>query len=155
MIDRVRRYLTAFITALRITLRGEPPPPPPAEAALMRRFPVMMTWTRRTIMLLDEVMRAAASSQCDLKTVTMLLDRRAIAAQTMLDTVRFHAQREYPSLLSDAGQYNPLALRALNLNDHYMIDQLAAHPQLPAPVRSAVQLLVAHLDSLPSQGTAG
>lgn len=143
MFANIRRYGRAFLLALRYTLRGEKPP----LLAVRDSHPELAAWWAQTITLVEAVERAAAANGIDPKTVTIRADRRDVSMTTILGTVRFHAERDYPYLLAHQDQHDRLAMEALNLNDRYLVAQLAN--TVAAPLRSSVDMLVDHLANLP------
>jgi hypothetical protein len=66
---------------------------------------------------------------------------------TILGTIRFHAERDYPYLIAHRDQHDHLAMEALNLNDRYLITQLAN--TVADPLKPSVNILVEHLANLP------
>jgi hypothetical protein len=63
---------------------------------------------------------------------------------TLLNGVRFHAEREYPHLLTHEPTYAFLAIQGANLNDQRALSQfLAASP--PPALRLTLEALTAHL----------
>ncbi len=140
----MRRYLRAFWQALKLTLRGQRLPPPVRE-----RYPQLADWWQGTVEQVAAVEQAAKASGIDMDTLMIHVDRRDTSMATILAAVRYHAQQEYPYLMRQENQYNPVALNALNLNDRYLILRLAE--QVPDPVKASIETLQAHLDTLPSQ----
>ncbi len=145
MIETLRRYARAFALALRYTLRGEKPP----LLKVRERYPELAGWWEQTIRLVEAVERSASESQVDPAALVVHVDRRDISMETILKTIRFHAEREYPYLVAHEGdEYRQVTLQAMNVNDRYLITQLVE--RVDSPVKSAVDALRAHLENLPS-----
>lgn len=143
MFANIRRYGQAFVMTLRYTLRGEKPP----LLAIRDEQPELAAWWTQTIALVEAIERAAADNQIDPKTLTVRVDRRDVSMATILGTIRFHAERDYPYLIAHHDQHDYLTMEALNLNDRYLISQLAN--AVADPLKPSVNTLVEHLASLP------
>jgi len=143
MFANIRRYGQAFVLALRYTLRGEKPP----LLAVRDEHPELAAWWAQTITLVEAVEHGAAANGVDPKALTVRADKRDVSMATILGTIRFHAERDYPYLIAHHDQHDRLAMEALNLNDRYLITQLAN--AVPAPLKPDVDALVEHLASLP------
>lgn len=139
----IRRYGRAFIVALRLTLRGEKPP----LLQVRDRYPHLAAWWDQTAALVSAVERAAAASGIDPEQVKIHADKRDVAMATILRTVRYHAEHEYPYLFAHNDQYDSLMLQAINLNDRYLVMRLSE--AVDAPVKPALEALAAHLLALP------
>ncbi|MBI1258842.1 MAG: hypothetical protein GC204_15340 [Chloroflexi bacterium] len=144
MLTTLRRYLRAFVLALRFTLRGEKPP----LLQVREQQPQLVGWWQRTLTLIAEIEAAAATQGIDMATIKVHADKRDVSMKTILATVRFHAEREYPYLIVQNDQYSPMTLQALNLNDRYLVMQLAQH--VTASLRRSVEALNDHLGMLPA-----
>ncbi len=140
-----RRYARAFFIALRMTLRGEKPPEP--------RYPAFVIWSRQTVVLLDEVSKAAASAGLDAsrrKSISLKLDGRMLDLDTILGTLRYHAAQEYPSLLGSGVPHSLMAVQAGNINDRYWVTRLLQEATLgDTSLQAALQKLAAHMDAIP------
>lgn len=143
MFANIRRYGKAFVVALRYTLRGEKPP----LLAMRDERPELAAWWAQTIALVEAIERAAADNQTDTKTLTVRADRRDVSMATILGTIRFHAERDYPYLIAHNDQHDYLAMEALNLNDRYLVLQLAN--AVDDPLKTSVNALVEHLAEPP------
>lgn len=147
MLTTIRKYVRAFFTALRYTLRGEKPP-------LLRvrdQYPQLAAWWTQTSALVDAVERAADANGIDAaarKILMIHVDKRDISAATILASIRYHAEREYPYMLAQSGNFNSLTLQATNLNDQYLALRLGEN--MPERVKPAVNALAVHLQQLPS-----
>lgn len=138
----MRRYLRAFIIALKMTLRGETPP--------VSHRARLTDWMRQGIERLDLIERLAAQHQIDPQAVVLHIDRRAITMSTILRTARFHLNREYPILLRQLSDQSVTLLYASNMDDHFRLTRLEAAPELAhTPVRQAVAALAAHFEEIP------
>jgi len=155
-LNTLRRYLRAFVGALRLTLRGEKITPLP------ERYPNLTAWWRETIRLTDAALSAADASALPAPARaawTRHIEGRTVSLETILTTVRYHAATEFPELMRVQGDYNYLALQATNINDLFLLRKLldestptGSPPSLlPAPVRETVAALAAHLSALPSK----
>lgn len=145
MIKQLRRYARAFVLALRYTVRGEKPP-------LMKvhdQHPALSAWWARTIVLVEAVEQAAVAAGVDSASVKMRIDKREMSMKTILATVRFHAERDYPYLVAHGDQYDAMTLHATNLNDRYLVMQLGNN--VPLSLKPAVAALDTHLESLPTE----
>jgi hypothetical protein len=139
----LRRYARAFWLALNYTLRGEKPP-------LLRvrdQYPVFTAWVDKTVRLTEAIEQAAASAGVDAKTLTVRVDRRDVSMETILAAVKFHAKREYPSLMVHSDDYSPMTVQATNINDRYLVIQLAN--ALQPPLKEAIEALAEHLAAIP------
>ncbi len=138
----MRRYLRAFVIALRMTLRGETPPPAP-DAALRE-------WIRAGLDRLDLIERLAAQHGIDPQSVILHIDRRATSMATILKIARFHLTEEYPILLRQPSSQSLTLLHASNVDDHFRLTRLEAAPELAnTPLQPAVRALAAHFEEIP------
>ena len=146
--NTLTRYIRAFIVSLRLTLRGQQPPG--------LRHPELYAWIRQMAVLVDAVYTAADQNGLDKKVraaTTVKLDGRSMSLETALQTLRYHAGEEYPSLLrnSPKSRHNLSAIYAGNMNDRYWLMTLQADSTVQNPaVHAALMQLSAHLDSIPS-----
>ena len=143
MMATLRRYIRAFVLALRFTLRGEKPP----LLQVRDRQPDLVAWWEHTLTLVAEIERSAAAQGVDTATILIHADKRDVSMKTVLATVKFHAEREYPYLIVQNDQYSPMTLQALNLNDRYLVMQLSK--TVPPLLRRSVENLNDHLGLLP------
>lgn len=143
--NRISRLARALVGALRMTLRGEVAPAPHSIDALAAKMPQTAAWLRETAALLDGLDETAA------KAITVRVEKREMTAATILGAVRYHAAEEYPHLLLSGGQYARMAVQASNLNDQFLVAQLAAAPHLPDALRQTADKLAAHLGTFPSE----
>jgi hypothetical protein len=142
----IRRYLDAFFTALRMTIRGEKPQPPPRHAGLD-------AWLREGLRLVDAVYYTADSAGLRRerrREISLRIDGRAMPLETVLATLRFHLGQEYPSLLREPGQHNLTAIRAGCLNDRYWVSKIQAEASLQqGGIPAALGQLATHLEAFP------
>jgi len=120
MIATIRRYLRAFVLALRFTVRGEKPP----LLQVRERQPQLVAWWERSIALVEAVESDAAAQGLDTTKISVHVDKRDVTMKTILATVKYHAEREYPYLIVQNDQYSPMTMQAINLNDRYLVTQL-------------------------------
>lgn len=147
MLTTIRRYVRAFGLALRFTLRGEKPP----LLQVRERYPQLAAWWEQTAQLTAAVERAAQAHHLDAETLKVHVDKRDISMATILATVKYHAEREYPYLLAHNDQYDQMTLQALNMNDRYWVMRLAE--SVDPPLKTRVEALSFHLEQLPIQNS--
>lgn len=151
MLKQLRRYARAFVLALRYTVRGEKPP----LLQVHDQHPDLSAWWAQTIKLVSAVEAAAAAAGIDTASVKLHIDKRDISMKTILATVRFHAERDYPYLIAHNDQFDAMTIHATNLNDRYLIMQLANSTQLAdnaaLSIKHTVDALNTHLANLPSK----
>lgn len=149
MIRRIKRYIYAFFTALKLTLRGEAIQP--AE----QRYPQLTRWVQE-----GEARAKAALSAADAaglskeqrQTITLHLDMRDISMDVILESVRHNMTMEYPLLLDTHYDHTITTLYALNMNDQYRVGQLMQADAIAEydSVQRAVGWLHEHLLAIPS-----
>jgi hypothetical protein len=145
MIKQLRRYGRAFVLTLQYTLRGEKPP----LLKVRDEYPSLAAWWTQTIVLVEVVEQAAAAAGIDIDMVKLRIDKRDISMKTILATVRFHAERDYPYLIAHGETYDAMTLQATNVNDRYLVMQLANN--VDTAIKPSVEALRIHLDNLPSE----
>ncbi len=146
MLTTIRKYARAFVLALRFTLRGEQPP----LLRVRAQYPQLAAWWTETIRRIDAVERAADTAGIDAAARGALMvhiDKRDMSMTTILATIRYHAEHEYPYLVAYSDEFNRVTLQAINLNDRYWVRQLGE--SVDEILKSSVDALVAQLDSLP------
>jgi hypothetical protein len=146
------RYWRAFWGALRLTLRGEQAPTP--------KLPAIVVWSRELERRMDDVLRAAERdglNEAARRTLKLRLDGRSISLETALQTIRYHAAQEYPSLLqNNIGARSLNAIYASNMNDRYWLNTLFSHEHLQSPlVQAALARVAEHMDAVPPLEQAG
>jgi hypothetical protein len=139
------RYIRAFFIALSMTIRGKKPPPPP--------YPELTAWAREMTALVDELI-AALDAHGLKKTarlsIVVRLDGRPLNLEMILNTFRYHAAQEYPSLLRSVGRFNRGAIQATNMNDLYWLSRLREETALQdSDLQAALRHLNDHLTSIP------
>lgn len=141
--NSITRFFTAFITALRMTVRGEKPAPSP--------YAGFKTWAQETAQQVDAILQAADAAGMDEKqrrAVIFTAEGRRTNMQAVLAGVRFHAIEEYPHLLAQGSQSVIGAIYGTNVNDRFLIFKLAE--TLPdSGLKAAVERLGTHLEAVP------
>lgn len=138
------RYVRAFFTALRMTLRGEtytPAPPSP-----------LLAWIDEAARVLNVCLAAADQQgfdQAAREGLTLVIDRRTISAQTILMGVRYHLTREYAYLIRNPTGSHLTAIYASNLNDQYALERLSQHEALPPRLKTPLEQLITTLKAIP------
>ncbi len=147
MLTTIRKYARAFGLALRFTLRGEQPP----LLRVRTQYPQLAAWWTETIKQVSAVERAADAAGIDAAARAALMvhvDKRDLSMTTILSTIRYHAEHEYPYLLAHSDEFNAVTLQAINLNDRFLAWKLSG--AVDAALMPPVEALVAQLDALPS-----
>jgi hypothetical protein len=142
----ITRYVRAFFKALSLTLQGKTISAPPLQQ------PRIHAWMRETVRQVDAVSAAADGNGLSGEQRRMLkltIDKREMALETALQSIRHHAAVEYPYLFKHYNQYSLMTLQATNLNDQYLALRLSEWEALPAPVRDLLAQLRDHLQALP------
>ena len=137
------RYLRAFLTTLRMMLRGEGPPPSPQAA--------LTAWMKTSAALADAALAAAEAEGLDQdarRQRTLTAEGRRTNMETILTSVRFHALEEFPHLLTNLSQTSISAIYATNLNDRFLISKLFDVLEA-GPLREAVGQIASHLEEIP------
>lgn len=139
------RYIRAFFTALKMTLRGETAPPPP--------YAPLRAWINEASQRVQAVFAAADAAGLDhgrRQKLMLKLDGRATSLQTVLATVAYHVDTEYPHLLRDLDQHSVTAIYAGNLNDQYAVARLCELEAVQdSGLAAALQRLRDHLTAIP------
>ncbi len=141
------RVVRAFYKALILTIQGKQIETPTA------RYPHLTRWIESGLQLVDAAFAAANRAGIDRaqrETLRLKIDRRDTSVELILATVRYHLATEYPSLLRAQIEHNLTTLYALNIDDQYRVDQLAASDLLPVTVQQSVAALRDHLANIPS-----
>jgi hypothetical protein len=143
------RYARAFVTALRMTIRGQQPPG--------LRHPELYAWIRQMGVLVAELDTAITQVRLDKKAVTVRLDGRPLTLERVLQIFQYHAAQEFPSLLNTSGgrRFNIGAIHATNMNNRFWLILLREEKQLQQPtVQAALARLAEHLDTIPTNKPA-
>lgn len=141
----ITRYIRAFITALRMTIRGQQPPG--------MRHPELYAWMKQLTALVDSLDTAITQAGLDKKTVTVRLDGRSLTLDRVLQIFHYHAAQEFPSLLNTSGgrRFNIGAIHATNMNNRFWLTLLREDANLQHPaVQAALNSVTEHLDSIPA-----
>jgi hypothetical protein len=139
----IRRYLRAFVGALRMTLRGE---------TITPQYPELIGWIEETTRRVDAVYEAAEASglcKAEREALILHLDKRDISMETILATVRHHSTQEYRRLVRDSTQHTFVAIHASNLNDRYRVAALGEKVE-SLEVKVTINALSQHLEAIPS-----
>lgn len=142
----IRRYLRAFIGALRLTLRGQTVPP------LTKRYPNLSAWWRGISERTNAVIAAADANglpKSAREALVLRVEGRDMSMETILAAARYHAEQELPALMRREDDFSYLTLQAIVMNDRFLAQKLAQSAALPAPVKAAAADLAAHFEALP------
>jgi hypothetical protein len=142
----VKRYIQAFVKALRMTLTGN------AIQPVETRYPNLTKWVREGLQLAENALHIADKNGMDettRKQVILNIDRRDTSMDVILRTVKHNFSLEYPMLLEAIVEHNLTTLYAMNMNDEFRVSRLAEVDNLTQEVRTAVQQLSAHLQNVP------
>lgn len=137
------RVLRAFVTAMRMTVRGEKPPQSP--------YAPLLAWMQQTVTLTDSAFAAAAAAGLDQtarRKLTMTAEGRRTNMETVLAAVKFHAAEEYKHLLTTPTPTVIGAIYGTNLNDRFLLSKLFDILEAES-ARAAVGRLMSHLESIP------
>lgn len=141
------RVIRAFFQALWLTLQGRPYVPP----VPVQPYPPLEAWRVEGLQRVGNVFRAADTQGLTLavrQAHTLTLEGRPISLETIVRAVEHNLLREYPLLMTTRLEHTLTVLYALNLNDHYRVQQLAGSLEAGV-VRVAVQALADHLEAIP------
>lgn len=147
-LKHLQRYWRAFVGALRMTLRGE------VAQTMQERYPHLSLWLRSTVKLTDAACAAADANglpKAAREAFKLRIEGRDVSMETILATVRFHADQELPTLMRRPDDFNYVTLQATLMNDHFLVSRLAQAESLPADVRAAVNALTVHVQNLPKR----
>ncbi len=143
------RYLSAFVKALRMTMRGERIPTQAEQ--LTARSPRLAGWFSETIRLVDRAREAAEAQNVNTGDFVLHIEKRDITMETILKTVAYHARQEYPHLLLSESDHARLALKATNMNDVFLVRRLTDSAELPPPLKPTLEALHQHLATIPAE----
>ncbi|MEO0562633.1 MAG: hypothetical protein AAF125_10985 [Chloroflexota bacterium] len=147
------RYIRAFFKALSMTIRGETPTTP-----AQRMYPRLFTWMEAAKAHIEAVYAAAdaaAFGEEARKAIKVKIDGRESSFETLLATVRYHFNEEYPYMLRHLTEHSLTGIYASNINDSYWIETLAAHESVTKPVQSALHHLELYLKEVPPSNDLG
>lgn len=143
--NTVSRYVRAFITALRMTIRGQQPPG--------LKHPELYAWIKQMALLVAEFAAAVDQAGLDKQNTFVRLDGRRLSLDRVLQIFQYHAAQEYPSLLATSGgrRFNIGAIHATNMNDRFWLSLLRDESSLQNPaVQAALARLTDHLEAIPT-----
>ena len=136
------RFLRAFVTALRLTLRGQSLTP--------THFLPLETWIGQGLSLLKAVNDRAAAERLDLDARQLKLDGRPTSLERSLQMIRHNLVNEYPRLIRLDDPFSLTVVQSSNFNDQYRISQfLAADILFSAEFQQTLAALNTHLLDLP------
>jgi hypothetical protein len=144
-LNTLSRYVRAFMTALRMTIRGQQPPG--------LRHPELYAWIKQLAVLVAELSAAVDQAGLDKKNIIVRLDGRRFSLEKVLQIFHYQAEEEYPSLLATSAgrRFNIGAIHATNMNDRFWLLLLREEPNLQNPaVQAALTRLSQHLDGIPT-----
>lgn len=139
----IRRYLRAFIGAIRMTISGQTPPPSPLAG--------LRAWMTLTPALVDAALTACAQAGLDeaaRRNTSLVVEGRRVNLNTIVLAPKFHAQHEYPLLLQNLDGRSLAALYGTNVNDCFLLDRFIPVLPLGEP-QKAIEQLVIHLKNAP------
>ena len=143
--NTVSRYVRAFITAFRMTIRGQQPPG--------LHHPELYAWIKRMAILVAELETAIDAAGLDQQNTFVRLDGRRLSLNKVLQIFHYQAAQEYPSLLATSGsrRFNIGAIHATNMNDRFWLSLLHEESSLQNPaVQAALVRLNNHLETIPT-----
>lgn len=115
----------------------------------------MRAWAAKAADLTQAALKAGDESGFDGKmraALTLSVEGRRVSVETVLQTVRFHAEQEYPHVLSQNNRDDLAAIYAANVNDRFLTSR--AFDALEAGMfREAVGQLFSHLENIPAFDT--
>jgi hypothetical protein len=143
----LKRYIQAFIKAIKMTLAGK------AIQPAHIRYPNLTRWVSEGLQIAENTLETAdkhGMNEAARKLVILKIDRRDISMDVILRAVRHNLALEYPMLLDATVEHNLTTLYALNMNDQYRVRRLAEMDNLTPEVQAAIVSLSSHLQNIPS-----
>lgn len=140
-------YVRAFITAARITLRGETWP----ARSVGGKYPLTETWLAAIMAAVAAAEAQARANDFNPASLVLHIEGRDVSMRIIFDAIHFHATSEYPSLLGSSSEHALLAVKAINLNDRYLILRLEQADSLPDFMRDPISQLAAVLNDQPRE----
>ncbi len=141
----MQRYIHAFFTALKMTLRDETVTESP--------YPKVVEWVKEGQKLLNEVYENAESMGFDeakRKSISLTLDGRKMSMDLVLAGAKHNLMLEYPQLLQLNSTYVPVTIQSMNFNDQYRVTQLLTLPELlQGELRAKINEFNEHLYRIP------
>lgn len=132
------RFIRAFFIALRLTLRG--------EAAPVSPYQPLLDWIEAGAKQADQAVNKARISP-DVWRMTIRIEGRDQSVETILKTVQFHMETEYPYMMQRFTNQSVTAIIGTNMNDQFALSKvLGAGTEHDM---SAIRRLADHLNSIP------
>lgn len=132
------RFIRAFFIALRLTLRGEAAPVSPHQP--------LLDWIEAGAKQAGQAVSRARIIP-DLWRMTIRIEGREQSVETILKTVQFHMETEYPYMMQRFTNQSVTAIHGTNMNDQFALSKLlgasAEHDT------HAIQRLADHLNAIP------
>jgi len=147
------RYIRAFFKALAMTIRGETPTTP-----AQRQYPRLFEWIERAQAALDAVFETtehAAFDETARKAASVDIDGRDTPVETLLRTIQYHLEEEYPYMLRHLTEHSLTGVYASNVNDTYWARAMSETDAVPGPVRGAIGELADVLGAIPPSNELG
>jgi hypothetical protein len=145
LLNTLSRYVRAFMTALRMTIRGQQPPG--------LRHPELYAWIKQFAVLVAGLSAAVDEAGLGKENIIVRLDGRRLSLEKVLQIFHYQAEQEYPSLLATSAnrRFNIGAIHATNMNDRFWLLILRQETSLQnAVVQAALVRLNEHLDAIPT-----
>lgn len=138
------RYIRAFWTALKMTLRGE---------RLSRPYEPLWQWVEEGGKLAKSALQTADANgmpQPVRQQGRLKIEGRDMSMDVILSTVAYHMEQEYPHLLVSGSAHTLTAIYASNMNDQYYVRRLGDSNLIDNPdIQRAVKSLDDHLHAIP------
>ncbi len=142
--NAIWRVVRAFFEALRLTITGQRAKPSPLVT--------LRAWAATSAELARKALEAGDASGFDGQArtaLTLSVEGRRVSIETVLQTVRFHAEQEYTHILDLNNRDDLAAIYAANVNDRFLTSR--AFDALEAGAfREAVGQLFSHLENIPA-----
>ena len=132
------RLIRAVVVALKMTLRGETPPVSPYQP--------LLDWIEAGASLAQKAINKTRS-QPEVWQMTLEIERRQPSIATILQTIHYHMETEYPYLMQHFTSQSLTAIYATNINDQFAIGKLLQGT--PTKSSKLIQQLAEHLDNIP------
>jgi hypothetical protein len=135
------RKIRAFFQAIVLTLQGK---------TVERPYGKLLDWIERGQALADDALKAVEASPVDGDAVVVRADGRDQSMTTILKTVQYHFNEEFPYMLHHPTQHVITAIYATNMNDSYAVARLKDQKASDDPTLSRlVEKLSNHLETIP------
>lgn len=133
------RYVRALGQTVLMALRGELMQPEPLDV-----------WLNDVQRAVRAVEQAAQQQALDPALIQLTIDRRTLSMKTIVDTVAYHIEQEYPYARQQFGLNALMMMQAGNMDDHFRVLRLAGLPMLEnTPTGAALARLAAILEAFP------